>query len=129
MPQRCGATNQEPLMTKKSSPSATSAGVKRKPTTSSPKSNSTLLKTTVKRVATQQSVIQPDASLSKKDQLIALLQSSSGSTIQTMTALTGWQAHTVRGVISAVLRKKLGLHVVCEKSPLGNHYKIVAAKA
>ena len=28
--------------------------------------------------------------------------------------LTGWQAHTVRGAISGVLRKRLGLNVVCD---------------
>jgi hypothetical protein len=28
-----------------------------------------------------------------------------------MIALTGWQAHTVRGAISGALRKRLGLNV------------------
>jgi hypothetical protein len=31
-----------------------------------------------------------------------------------MMPLTSWQAHTVRGTISGVLRKKLGLNVTCQ---------------
>jgi Protein of unknown function (DUF3489) len=31
--------------------------------------------------------------------------------MEQMIALTGWQAHTVRGTISGVLRKRLGLDV------------------
>jgi len=51
---------------------------------------------------------------SKQARLIELLKSSKGATVDQMTALTGWQAHTVRGTISGVLRKRLGLTVVCE---------------
>ena len=51
---------------------------------------------------------------SKQSQLIACLQSSAGASIAQMMTLTGWQAHTVRGTISGVLRKKLGLHVTCD---------------
>ena len=47
----------------------------------------------------------------KQARLIALLRSAKGGTIEQMTALTGWQAHTVRGTISGVLRKRLGLNV------------------
>ena len=52
---------------------------------------------------------------SKQARLIALLQESTGATIEQMMMLTGWQAHTVRGTISAVLRKKLGLNVTSER--------------
>ena len=49
----------------------------------------------------------------KQAQLIALLRPSTGTSIEQMTSATGWQPHTVRGVISRVLRKRLGLNVAC----------------
>jgi hypothetical protein len=63
--------------------------------------------------------------------LVSLLRVSSGATLEQMMALTGWQAHTVRGAISGVLRKRLGLNVVCEgASGSGARcYRIVAAAA
>jgi len=51
---------------------------------------------------------------SKQARLISLLQAAPGATIEQMTKLTGWQAHTVRGTISGVLRKKLGMNVASE---------------
>ncbi|OYY63855.1 MAG: hypothetical protein B7Y51_05290 [Burkholderiales bacterium 28-67-8] len=71
------------------------------------------------------------ASTSKQSRLISLLRASSGATLKQMMALTGWQAHTVRGAISGVLRKRLGLNVVCEgASGSGARcYRIVAAAA
>lgn len=68
---------------------------------------------------------------SKQGQLIASLRPAAGVTIGQMMALTGWQAHTVRGAISGVLRKKLGLNVSCERSPKGGErlYRIVEAAA
>lgn len=50
---------------------------------------------------------------SKQASLIALLSAQPGATIEQMTALTGWQPHTVRGTISGVLRKRLGLKITC----------------
>ncbi|MEI7464276.1 MAG: DUF3489 domain-containing protein [Burkholderiales bacterium] len=51
---------------------------------------------------------------SKQARLITMLKASSGATLEQMMTLTGWQAHTVRGAISGVLRKRLGLNVVCD---------------
>jgi hypothetical protein len=48
-----------------------------------------------------------------------------------MTSLTGGQAHSVRGVVSGILRKKLGLNVVSEVS-LGDStrvYRIAVGKS
>lgn len=64
---------------------------------------------------------------SKQARLIAKLRAKPGATIDQMMILTGWQAHTVRGTISGVLRKKLGLTVNCDSSTnSGEHlYRIV----
>ena len=68
---------------------------------------------------------------SKQSHLIALLREQPGATINQMMTLTGWQAHSVRGTISGVLRKKLGLTIVCESSTdSGEHvYRIVESAA
>ncbi len=63
---------------------------------------------------------------SKQAQLIALLRSTAGADIAQMIAVTGWQAHSVRGAISGVLRKKLGLTVVSQADAAGiRRYRIV----
>ena len=68
---------------------------------------------------------------SKQSRLIAALQSASGSTIGQLTKLTGWQPHTVRGVISGTLRKRLGLDVTSASEGEGSArtYRIVASHA
>jgi hypothetical protein len=39
---------------------------------------------------------------------------------------TGWQPHTVRGFLAAVVRKKLGLKLASEKTDGERVYRIVA---
>ena len=53
---------------------------------------------------------------SEQARLISMLTAASGATLEQMMNLTGWQAHTVRGAISGVLRRRLGLNVVCSGS-------------
>jgi hypothetical protein len=69
----------------------------------------------------------PQPTGSKQSQLIEMLKAPSGASIERMVALTGWQAHTVRGTISGVLRKRLGLKVVCGGEAGSRAYRIVAA--
>jgi hypothetical protein len=47
----------------------------------------------------------------KADQIIALLKRPSGATLKSIMAVTGWQAHSVRGFISGQLRKRMCLDV------------------
>jgi hypothetical protein len=48
---------------------------------------------------------------SKKSEVIHLMRRSQGATLAEIRELTGWQAHTVRGLVSGALIKKLGLNV------------------
>jgi hypothetical protein len=48
---------------------------------------------------------------SKTTKIIALLERPKGATLDEITKATGWQAHSVRGFISAVLGKRKGLEV------------------
>jgi hypothetical protein len=66
---------------------------------------------------------------SKQANLIAALGTANGTTIKKMMAVTGWQAHIIRGAISGVLRKKLGLNVTCESSAKSGEpvYRIVGS--
>ena len=65
---------------------------------------------------------------SKQARLISMLNATSGATLEQMMNLTGWQAHTVRGAISGVLRKRLGLNVVCDAAGAEvRRYRIVGS--
>ena len=56
--------------------------------------------------------------------IIALLQEPSGGTLKAIMAATGWQAHSVRGFISAQLVKKRKLKVKSFKRNGERVYKI-----
>jgi hypothetical protein len=66
-------------------------------------------------------------SKSKQDIVIDLLRRDDGASIDELVAATGWQKHSVRGLISGCLKKKLGLNVVTEKTAEGTVYHIASA--
>jgi hypothetical protein len=64
---------------------------------------------------------------SKQAQVIAMLRGSKGATIDALVEATGWQPHSVRGLISGALKKRLGLKVKASDSSAGQRvYRIVA---
>jgi hypothetical protein len=64
---------------------------------------------------------------SKQEKVIILLRRSQGATIEEMQQATGWQAHSVRGIIAGVLKKKLGHAVEAKKEERGRVYRIAGA--
>ena len=71
----------------------------------------------------------PARSATKHDRVIAMLRASAGATIASLVIVTEWQQHSVRGFLAGVVRKKLGLNLVSEKTDKGRVYRIVAGKA
>jgi hypothetical protein len=67
-------------------------------------------------------IVEPHAT--KQAQLIALLNQASGASLADLMNATGWQAHSVRGVISGVLRKRLQLPVILETVDGTRRYRI-----
>jgi hypothetical protein len=63
---------------------------------------------------------------SKQDAVIAMLQRPEGATVDEVASATGWQRHTVRGVFSGTLKKKLGLTVASAAEERGRVYRIAA---
>ena len=63
---------------------------------------------------------------SKQSLLIALLRRPEGATLEEIAALTGWQRHTIRAVISRTLRRRMRLDVSQAQEARGRVYRIAA---
>jgi hypothetical protein len=61
---------------------------------------------------------------SKQATLTKLLERSGGATIDEMVKATDWQRHSIRGMISGTLKKRLGLAITSEKEERGRVYRI-----
>ena len=60
----------------------------------------------------------------KQDVVIAMLRQPEGATVDEVASVTGWQRHTVRGVFSGSLKKKLGLTLASATEERGRVYRI-----
>lgn len=116
-------------MKRKPSPSSKTSSAKPARAASGARSKAAAAtKPVVKRVKTAPSQA-PEITTTKQSQLITLLRSAAGASMEQMMALTGWQSHTVRGMLSGSLRKRLGLDVQCQRVDGVHLYRIVEAAA
>ena len=58
----------------------------------------------------------------KQAQIIEALSTKEGASINEMMKLTGWQKHTVRGVLSRVIKKLEGFELSSEKQDAERRY-------
>ncbi len=62
---------------------------------------------------------------SKKAKVIQMPQRPDGATLESLMKATGWQAHSVRGFLSAAVGKNMGLQVNSSKTEDGQRvYRI-----
>tara|TARA_R110000868_G_scaffold104536_2_gene287872 strand:- start:169 stop:531 length:363 start_codon:yes stop_codon:yes gene_type:complete len=65
---------------------------------------------------------------SKLSIIIEMLQRPDGSTINDLSAATGWQTHSLRGFLSGTVKKRLGLTLTSETTDKsGRRYRIIGA--
>lgn len=64
----------------------------------------------------------PASPKTKLDMVTEMLASPTGATIAQVMEATGWQAHSVRGVMAGALKKR-GLKIASEKTEDGRVYR------
>jgi len=74
-----------------------------------------------RRSARQQTSQRPN----KQARLLDLLKRPAGATIAVLSEASGWQQHSVRGFLTGVVRKKLGLELVSAVEDGQRVYRIV----
>ncbi|HMJ28508.1 MAG TPA: DUF3489 domain-containing protein [Xanthobacteraceae bacterium] len=57
-----------------------------------------------------------------------MLRSPGGATIAAIMIATEWQQHSVRALLAGVVRKKLGLNLMSERTDKGRVYRIKDGK-
>src|SRR5712671_3311014 len=61
---------------------------------------------------------------SKQDRVLEMLRGRKGATVPAIMKATGWPQHSVRGFFAGVVRKKLNLPLISEKTDHGRIYRI-----
>jgi hypothetical protein len=62
---------------------------------------------------------------SKLAVLVDLLERKGGATIEELAGAVGWQAHSVRGVLSGTLTKRFGVEIVSERGEGLRVYRLI----
>jgi Protein of unknown function (DUF3489) len=105
-----------PVKSPKPSVAKPQAAARRQSSQTTPKNR---IKSVQKPPASKTATSPKPPKTTKQSRLIELLQRPTGANISDLTDATGWQAHSIRGVISGILRKKLGLIIESQTNAHG----------
>ena len=75
-------------------------------------------------IATAELAASITVTVSKQARIIAMLQQSGGATLADLMTITGWQSHSVRGVMSGILKKRMNLNIISERVDGQARYRI-----
>lgn len=103
-------------------PSAKASTTSTKAAPTAPRVSSTSKPTPVPRTA--EPTVQARA-VTKLEEIVAMLRTKQGASIDQMAKSVGWHRHSVHGLISGNIRKKQGLNVVSEMVDGVRVYRIV----
>ena len=103
------------------SPSADQVAKRRRKSAKASAATATLTAPACAQVSNQKAILTG----TKTEMVVKNLKSTKGTTIAAMMEATGWQAHSVRGFLSGIVKKKLGLSVTSEAGKDGiRRYRI-----
>jgi len=78
-----------------------------------------------RQVVVRAAKVAKPAKSSKIASMTVMLCGKRGATLAELCKMTGWQSHSVRAVISAVMKKKFGLEVVSERVDGKRVYRVI----
>ena len=121
-------------MAKSSRKTASRPKAASKAATAAHRSSRSALKATTAKKAFPGNAQSPDYATkqragSKQSLVLEMLMRPQGATIDTIMKATGWQAHSVRGFLAGVVRKKLKLTLMSELRDGGRVYNVTGNAA